>query len=337
MRKALLRDAAATAALYCIGLALASWASRPTLADADKPLPLFSIAAPEVDSLVYRAAKGTMTANRDPRVPERFLLRLEKPGAPPRDFVAAEPFHALLRSFTPFQALRAVTGPQPAADELAAFGLDLEQRETLTIQGKGDASRRVEVQVGKASYGTKTLFVREWRDGRILLAPDVLFQDLRRAEDRLVERRLFSLPFERARQLLVRGNGGALELFPQRSADGDARAWAAASAGQERTDLATTFVERLGRLRLMHLASASEEARLQSAPPASLLDFTLYGEDGGSETLRLVDDAGTIWAHGSFLRQWAKLSPNRALPLVDDFAALLGQEPHAPAPASPAP
>lgn len=223
-------------------------------------------------------------------------------------FTGSEAALKLLEDFEPLQAKREL---EATLTSNPAFGFD-EPQGTVTVTRKNSAH---ELVVGGSTYGTKDRYVKH--DGRLFLLQDKAIRPLQFAATRLKERR--PQPFETAdlESLDVTRAGSALSLEQRNRAD-RAKAFWTRSGEEEEDDAATTWVDKMLRLKTSN-ANTTPEGALEP-----LLTVSLTSE-GTTWTVTLASD-GTEdgrFVQSDFLRGSAPVAKALADEIIDDLDQLL--------------
>ena len=348
--------------LMVAGLGAAYWASLPTPEGADEKTTILSVDPAQVATIELKSKlapapgmKETLvtTIVRRRSADGRFWVAYERtdtPEAPPSPpagkpgepapaaapvpapktinerFLANDRLTDVLNAFHPLYAARVLS--EAEAKQLSEFGLDQESnRFELTT----DDQKKLSFSLGRRSYGSRSLFVREQGGkGRVLLIDGTGIEELERANNRVYERRLMAFDMLEAQSAVVTVGDKVQRLsHTQRDAGGEVL-WTASGAAADGKPVKSPlagWLDRAARLSVASFGDESEMARANSAKPLVTIHFE---KDGKSDTLTLVKVAGKdgkdeYWAATAFLGVPVRLPAGRGESLEKDLPQLMGQ------------
>lgn len=245
-----------------------------------------------------------------------------------RSFPGNKTATKLVESFSPLSALREFDSLDDEA--LEQMGLT-EPKGSLVVEA---SSGTVTFDVGEKAYGSSDTYVRDTASKRVYLVSSKDLSPLRGAENRLVERKLFS--FEEADltevQLSVQGAPVGSKRTHQGRHDKNNSFWALPDSPEDQDTVFGGFLDKVLQLR------ASTYPTKDDAPDAAAIEeifaVQFTGEAGPLDTLqlgRLQDETRTtedeiVWkyvARSDRTRQWVIVSKATASDLADQFLSVV--------------
>lgn len=238
-------------------------------------------------------------------------------------FVGNETAQEVFNFFAPLYALREL--PLGEGTDLASFGLDAPKIK-LTLSRGADTTL---IEVGGEAYGTKDRYIR--LDGKVYLVDEKQLRALQSAKARLVERRLHPVPDAKIQQIAVAFKGQT-RVFEQVNAADPAQAhWVDVAAKDEKDGEATTWLGKLGRVRLKGYLGADEVKQ----PVETVFEYVVKG-DGGTWPVKILRHGtgtdATYYAESGFSRSPVEITRSLVSEPVDDLPVLFdGEKQDAPA------
>ena len=204
-------DIASYSVLFAGGLGLAYWASLPAAESDPNKVSVIAVDPKNVVELTLSGGEAAVTAVRR-QGDSKFWITYSKPAVAKPDgtpgdpatavnerFLAGEKIKDILDGLNPLEAQRAIGKlDEKQAEE---FGLK-DSKEKFTVKASNGTT--LALIVGKQSYGSRNRFVRDEKDGRVLLINGDIISDLAKANIRLYERGLLSTPMEEASKAEVK-------------------------------------------------------------------------------------------------------------------------------------
>ena len=194
-------DITAYAGLLVGGLGLAYWASLPVGESDPNKVSIFTVDPKAVLELTLTGGEAEVSATRKDGA-SKFWITYSKPAAAKPDgtpgdpaaavnekFLAGDKIKDILDSLNPLEAQRSLGKVDDKQAE--EFGLK-DAKEKFTVKSTSGAS--LTLTIGKQSYGSRNRFVRDEKDGRVLLINGDIVGDLSKANIRLFERSLLGSP-----------------------------------------------------------------------------------------------------------------------------------------------
>ena len=187
-------DITAYAGLLVGGLGLAYWASLPVGESDPNKVSIFTVDPKAVLELTLTGGEAEVSATRKDGA-SKFWITYSKPAAAKPDgtpgdpaaavnekFLAGDKIKDILDSLNPLEAQRSLGKVDDKQAE--EFGLK-DAKEKFTVKSTSGAS--LTLTIGKQSYGSRNRFVRDEKDGRVLLINGDIVGDLSKANIRLFE------------------------------------------------------------------------------------------------------------------------------------------------------
>ncbi len=340
--------------LLTAGLGLAYWASKPADEDQDQKVDVINIEPKSIVSLKLTGADINVEAAKQPNG-ERFWIdhtRTERPKEPvavapnpenpetTEELPTAEPvpetpgktvnekllsnekFDELIKSFNPLKAERVVGTINE--DQYKEFGLEGLKFKFEIIQ---DGGKSTHFFLGKKSYGSQNRFVMETdasgKPGRVLLISDQGFDNFEKANVRMHDRRIVSIPMEEVTKAEVKAGTVTKKLaHTQKNKEGEP-IWTDDEEGAVAKPSYESWMDKVNKLRLASYATDEQEQQLKSTEP--FLEIALDKAGSPADKLifrKLTGDTQQYFVYSDFLKVHAVIVTNRAEPIEKDIATV---------------
>ena len=319
--------------LFAGGLGMAYWASLPAAESDPNKVSVIAVDPKNVVELTLTGGEASVTAVRRTGDNKFWITYSKAPVAKPdgtagdpaaalnERFLSGEKIKDILDGLNPLEAQRAIGKLEDSQAE--EFGLK-DSKEKFTV--KTTSGKSLSLVVGKQSYGSRNRFVRDEKDGRVLLINGDIISDLSKANVRLYERGLLSNPIEEATKAEAKAGTKAKKFdHSKKDATGN-RIWAEDVENATANASYKSWFDKLDRLRLMSYATDEQAASLDKEVP--FLTVSIAKDEKSSDSLAFArttsGDKTEYWVKSSFLGSWAKLAENRMEPIEKDIPSILG-------------
>lgn len=345
------------------GLSLAYWASIPAEDDQGEKFDVISIDAKAISSMNLSGPEVTVSAERRTGGDRYWIThtRTEKPkdekkpvdphslpgaegetdaeavvtpeapvaavaGAVPitktERLLANEKFDELIKSFSPLKAERIIG--QIKEDQYEEFGLDGLKFKFVINQDGGKANY---FYLGKKSYGSQNRFVMETdeagKPGRVILISDQGFDNFEKANLRMHDRRIFSVPMEEITKAEVKYGTVAKKLAHTQKDKNGEPLWTDDEEGGVSKPSYEAWMDKFSKLRLAGYADEEQEKQLAGTEPFLELILEKNGAPVDRVVFRkLTGEKPQYFIYSEFLKVHASIVNNRAEPLEKDISAV---------------
>ncbi len=247
--------------------------------------------------------------------------RPEPPRVKKNGFKGNNAARRVLEDFAGLGAVRMV-GKVEALDA-EEFGLN-KPVATLTLEFRAGQAP-AELLLGASNFTNNSRYVQVPAQGKVYLLRSRSFQRLRRADNVLIDRRLFSFPFQRASKVVVTRGGATREIWRLKGSPGSPDlGWSENPDDPEGVPEFETFVAKLGKLSVLSYLDEEDAVQAQEALP--LLEVETFPEEEREAPVQLsiVEGKGrAIFGRSSHTRKWVRLSDRRARAVLDSSGPLL--------------
>ncbi len=312
----------ASLAVAASALALVAWLSPKGVDESE--LTLIAGDAGALTAVEYQDSEAEVTLRKDgsgARVELRKRRDVKKEGEGEQS-VEPPPLHiypgtdkakGLFAELMPLPAVRRLGPADPA--RLPTFGLDKPVASLRLVLGE----RTHELQIGNATYGGNTVYVRA-QDGDVYLMKSSKLTDFKAGANSLIERQLLNVPREKVARLVI-GAGTQRRELVHRNAEQRGKAfYADPSDAEKRLNLATSWVDRVLRLRVIE-----PSAKKPDAAPA--LSLEVLGESGALGKLSLWPaSGGSAVAESSMFSTPVTIAGSTVESILKDIEAVLTEK-----------
>ena len=348
-------DIIVNGALLAAGLGLAFWAAKPVDEDQEQKVDIINIEPKTITSLKLSGADVNVEASKQPGA-DRFWInhtRTEKPKEPavtapdpenpdapqelppPSDpaaqvagttvnekLLSNEKFDELIKSFNPLKAERVVGTIKE--DQYPEFGLEGLKFKFEIVQ---DGGKSTHFFLGKKSYGSQNRFVMETdasgKPGRVLLISDQGFDNFEKANVRMHDRRIVSIPMEDVTKAEVKTGNMTKKLAHTQKDKAGEPVWTDDEEGAAQKLSYESWMDKISKLRLASYATEEQEQQLKNTEP--FLEVSLEKASGPGDKLvfrKLAGDTPQYFVYSDFLKVNAVIVTNRVEPIEKDIATV---------------
>ena len=234
------------------------------------------------------------------------------------EFVVGTQGDKLVEKLAPFEAKREL--PDVTDDKLEEFGLT-DTKASLTVQVAGREA--VTFEVGASKFGGKLMYVREPASGKIYVVDAQLLAPLTKADERLLNKRLFGgLPKELTR-MKVEADGESVVLEHRNREDPENAIWVVEGAS-EGDDTADAWLKKFFRLRATGYVQPGDEPA-QTVPRFVVGIENTDGDITGIEVLSgdKPDGDQGWYARSPYTRGLVELNASLAEDTAQDVSSVL--------------
>ncbi len=347
------------------GLGLAYWASLPKSDDSETKVSIISFDPASVKELAYVSEDITSKATRladdkkfwvtlskvdpkqnKPKDPKETPKEGEKPPeptppAPPKveTFLANEQMEELLTSLNPLQALR-VIGKIENEKMAEEFGLKDSAQAFVVTSGDPKAPKKLEIKIGKKSYGSANRFVLNTQDNKVYLVDEGPFEKLRKADFRLFERRIVAFAFEEITRALIKVGEKEKAILHTKRDDKGALQWSDDQENANIKPIYRNWLDKVEKLKVIAYADPAQKTALESLQPFLEIKFEKDGTVIDTLTFKKLDPDPSIdtskpekdgkppatlsyWIGSQFLQSYGKIGNNRIDVIEKDIPSVL--------------
>lgn len=357
--------------IYCVllagGLGFAYWASLPAVDDEQTKVPIMTFEPGAVTELTFASDEVTSTASKmgdgkkfwvtltkTEKPPEKSPEKLkdgEKPAeaaaeptpTPPPSktdtFLANEQMEDLLSSLNPLQALR-VVGKVEDEKMLEEFGLKDAKVFFSVATGDAKTGKKLELKIGKKSYGSSNRFVQNSADGKVYLVDEGIFEKLKKADFRLFERKIVSINFEDATKAQVRTIDKEKAMVHTKRDEAGVLQWSDNQEGANIKPAYKNWLDKVEKLKIISYANEAQKTALDAMQPfltiklekdgadLDTIEFRKIDPDPGVDTSKLEKDGKipstlTYWVKSQFLQSYGKIGTNRVEVIEKDIPSIM--------------
>lgn len=250
------------------------------------------------------------------------------------NFLASDKIDDLFSSFNPFQAMR-VIGKVTDEKTLDEFGLK-DPKESLIITTKDKGA--YELKLGKRSYGSANRFVLDVKKNEVLLVDDTPFDQLKKADYRLFERRLIALNFDDLTKALIKFGEKSKKLAHTKRDDKGNIQWTTDDDAATPKPQYSTWLGNVQKLRVVSFSDETQTKQLTEAPPVleialekdgTVLDTLVFKKlptspDSKEDKNEKGDTAPfSYWVTSQFLKTFAKINASRMDTIEKDIPNII--------------
>jgi hypothetical protein len=301
--------------LLAVGLGASYWASLPESQEDSNTQALFTVNAANLAEVDYEIEGQKIHLGKLDGT-ERFWVTVTKPGKPAaekkvadphasedtkapeasepvtQEFLAGDSSDKLFESFAPFEALRSLG--KISDDRLKEFGLK-EGTGKFILRAK-DSPKPFAFEVGGKSYGSRNVFIRNSDSGEVYLAKQDAFDQLKNAESRLFERKIFSFSGDDIEGATVNASGKSKTIDHLKRDEEGQLAWS--DQGSEAPAKASykNWMEKFEKLKVLSYATKEQLKGIEVAAPIVEIEYTAKGMKLDRLAVRLFGDLGSSCA-----------------------------------------